>query len=310
MVKQSTIDKVSWFTNPVILLGFMALSWWCISQGYDPELWFPLLSVGNFFVMMALEQLLPRNQSHNLFKDPQSPNDIAYNIMIGLLRPLLSSLIVLSIVWLSESNWTNGLQNLWPTQAPILLQIVYVLLISTFMDYWLHRTFHRYDALWWFHSVHHIPAQMHIFKGGRLHFFEDGINSFFTAFALFLLGAPQEMILMSGAWSVYAGGIVHANIAQSFPSWAHYFWPTIQLHNLHHSVERKYQDSNYSGDNPLWDWIFGTLSHPDKCPLGALGIKEDYVPKSFIQQLWFPFKAIKHPPQITNEENPSQRPLN
>ena len=82
-----------------------------------------------------------------------------------------------------------------------------------------------------------------------------------------------------GLWIVFDGNLVHSNIAQRFPSWAHYFLPTVQLHNLHHAQDRRHQDTNYSGSSAIWDVLFGTFSHPDRDPLGPLEIEGSPVPR-------------------------------
>ena len=61
--------------------------------------------------------------------------------------------------------------------------------------------------------------------------------------------------------------------------------------------DRRYQDSNYSGFWPVWDVIFRSFNHPDRCPLGALGIEQSPVPQGFVDQLLFPFRAQVRPPR-------------
>jgi sterol desaturase/sphingolipid hydroxylase (fatty acid hydroxylase superfamily) len=164
------------------------------------------------------------------------------------------------------------------------------------MDYWIHRSLHIVDRLWWFHSIHHDTPQMHILKSGRLHIGEELYNALLKPIPLLLIGAPPEIMLWLGLWIVYDGNLVHSNIQQRFPSWAHYFVPTVQLHNLHHAKERRYQDSNYSGSSAVWDVLFGTFSHPDRCPLGEMGIEDSPVPAGLLAQIAFPLRAQLTPP--------------
>jgi sterol desaturase/sphingolipid hydroxylase (fatty acid hydroxylase superfamily) len=75
------------------------------------------------------------------------------------------------------------------------------------------------------------------------------------------------------------------------------FLPTVHLHNLHHALDRHHQDSNYSGQTPVWDILFGTFSHPSHCELGPLGIEDSPVPAGFLAQVLFPFRAQRGRPR-------------
>jgi sterol desaturase/sphingolipid hydroxylase (fatty acid hydroxylase superfamily) len=169
--------------------------------------------------------------------------------------------------------------------------MVPALSIWTITDYWVHRSLHTFPRLWWFHAIHHDTPQMHIMKSGRIHFGEEVFNAVLKPIPLLLLGAPPEVFALVGLWIVFDGNLVHSNIDQRFPSWAHWFLPTVQLHNLHHAQDRRFQDSNYSGSTPIWDVLFGTFSHPDRCAADPLGLASNPVPRGFAAQVLFPFRA-------------------
>ena len=288
----TTRDRLAWLTFPVLMGGFVALAACGLARGYDPARLGSLLTVANFFVILGVEQVLPRQPAMNVFRDRQSWNDMGHGMLLaGLVRPLGGALSIFCMTRLAEIRGASELATLWPTEWLFPLQFLLAMLLRTFADYWVHRSLHTFDRLWWFHAVHHDTPQMHILKSGRIHAGEEILNAVLKPIPLLLLGAPPEIMVWVGLWIVFDGNLVHSNIDQRFPSWAHYFLPTVQLHNLHHAQDRRHQDTNYSGSSAIWDVLFGTFSHPDRCPLGELGIEDSPVPAGFGQQLLFPFRA-------------------
>jgi sterol desaturase/sphingolipid hydroxylase (fatty acid hydroxylase superfamily) len=294
-------NLLAWLSFPAILGGFLALAVWGLGRDFDPALWGTSLAVLNFAVILAVEQVLPRNASMNVFRDRQSPNDIGHGILVGLSRPAGGAFSVWLLAVLAQARAAVGAGELWPAALPFALQMLLAILVWSFCDYWVHRSLHSVDRLWWFHSIHHDTPEMHILKSGRMHFGEELLNAVLKPVPLLLLGAPPEVMVLLGMWTVFAGNLVHSNVDQRFPTWGHYFLPTVQLHNLHHAVDRCHQDSNYSGETPIWDVLFGTLSHPERCELGALGIERSPVPARFPDQVLFPFRAQVTPPSSLEE---------
>ena len=55
---------------------------------------------------------------------------------------------------------------------PWVVQFVAIMFITDFVQYWLHRAFHRMPWLWNFHAVHHSARSMDWMAGARMHFVE------------------------------------------------------------------------------------------------------------------------------------------
>ena len=285
-------DTLARINCPLILTFFMGASAYCLQRGFEPGYWVPALAACNFFVLVALEQIIPRNPAYNLFKDRQSLNDLVFNTLNGLTRPTIGAAVAVAVAWLASEGYTGVIKNSWPSHWPPGIQVALGVMCVSFMDYWNHRLGHTVDRLWWFHSLHHSATQMHALKGGRIHTVDELLHDTVTALPFLLLGAPVEVILLAGMWGVFTGNMVHANVDQRFAHWVHYIFPTVQLHNLHHCMDRRFQDSNYSGTFPLWDVVFRSFSHPDSFPGDTarmnMGIQEGYVSDNLAKQFYLP----------------------
>ena len=287
--------QLAYLTYPVFMGGFMWLAWTCSQRGFDPGVWIPGLTALSFVVILGLEQVLPLRRETSTLRDWQSLNDIGHGVLTGLLRPVGTSLGVLAVAWLSEARDGSGWGALWPSGWSLVPQLIFAHLLVSFVSYWVHRSLHEVDRLWWFHAVHHDTGQVHVLKSGRFHFVDEIYSAIITPLPLLLLGTPTEVVVLRSMWSVFNGSLSHANVQQRFPDWFHYVISTVQVHNLHHSSTRRFQDSNYAGA-PIWDVLFGTFSHPAKCQPGGFGLAGDYMPRNFFAQLWFPFRAqLKNP---------------
>jgi ornithine lipid hydroxylase len=283
-------EALGWVTYPIFMIGSIALYFWGLHAGFAMNTWVIAVTVINFFLTLLIEQILPRDRHMNYLRDGQSWNDIGHGMMQAASRAFIQSSLIIVFAFLNELR-LETFGQVWPTQWHFASQFVLALMIASFMDYVVHRSFHTFDWMWHFHAIHHDTPQMHIMKSARVHFGEEIINSLTKPLPLVLLGAPTEIVVFLGMWTVFDGNIAHANIHQRFPGWFHYVLGTVQLHNLHHAKDRKYQDSNYSGSVPLWDIVFKTFNHPDRSELGELGMQQSTVPKSFFKQVFYPFKA-------------------
>jgi len=81
-------DRLAWLSFPVLMGGFVALGAWGLARGFDPAGFGAALTVANFFAILAVEQVLPRNPAMNVFRDRQSWNDMGHGILLAALaRP-------------------------------------------------------------------------------------------------------------------------------------------------------------------------------------------------------------------------------
>src|SRR3546814_2067739 len=85
---------------------------------------------------------------------------------------------VLSFLALAPQAFVNDHTNNWDAfraavaSLPWLAQFAIVLVASDFVQYWFHRSFHKFPFLWGFHAIHHSAKSMDWLAGSRMHFVE------------------------------------------------------------------------------------------------------------------------------------------
>ncbi len=238
------------------------------------------------FIFIPLERLVPQHPDQTVFRT-EWREDLFYYLVSSMMVQVLSFLtlapsgFILAKADLSATR--NFLGNL-----PLIVQIILIMILTDFVQYWLHRAFHRVPALWRFHAVHHSAQTMDWLAGARMHFLEVIILRAVTATPMFVAGfsetALQAYILIVYVYS----SILHSNIRVE-PKWLSGILATPRFHHWHHGVEREAIDVNFAIHFPLFDRIFGTHHLPDgKWPSGY-GIEGHPVPKGYWRQFLYAF---------------------
>ncbi|MFT7307308.1 MAG: sterol desaturase/sphingolipid hydroxylase (fatty acid hydroxylase superfamily) [Candidatus Azotimanducaceae bacterium] len=186
---------------------------------------------------------------------------------------LVSVLVVLGVVVaelysavlaepLQQFRQVNGL-DLWPHEWPLLVQLLMAFIASEFIWYWIHRSEHRWYAVWRLsgHGAHHSFKRLNALNFGLNHPLE-----------LFFLAVPPAIIeLLFGVGYAAAGAallivtqasIVHSNfdLNSKVIGW---LFTTNRYHIHHHSSVMAESNTNYGCAGILWDRVFGTFADAD-----------------------------------------------
>lgn len=117
-------------------------------------------------------------------------------------------------------------------------------------------------------------------RGGRTHPLEYLALGLGTPITLALLGAGDNVLIVSAAFGIWNRKLNHSNLPLTSMPVYDWFFATAQQHHCHHAAERRQADSNYGCNIILWDRVFGTYCGDTKIKqLGAgkgvaLSIKE------------------------------------
>jgi sterol desaturase/sphingolipid hydroxylase (fatty acid hydroxylase superfamily) len=131
------------------------------------------------------------------------------------------------------------------------------ILASTFVSYWLHRLFHRFNGLWrWTHQMHHSAERVDMAGFSYTHPFELVLAVTMTPIVAMVIGVSPGAAMLAGYITFVLGLVEHFNAKT--PQWLGYIVQRPEMHCVHH--ERGVHAYNYG--LPLWDMLFGTLRNP------------------------------------------------
>ncbi len=235
------------------------------------------VGLGTLAFVQLLELVFERHEGWRI-NGRELATDVFYVVFGYGVIGFLSEALVNSPLRELKADW--GIATPWLADSPFMVQVLVVMFIFEFGQYWMHRAMHNWTPLWLTHAPHHHITQLNAMKG----FIGNPIELFLislgvTALLDVDLNALFAAITASGAIATYA----HANVRANPPIWYGFFFTTIRHHSLHHTA-LSYEDTrcNYGNSVIFWDRVFGTYKEGESEVVGQddrkrLSIKEQWL---------------------------------
>jgi sterol desaturase/sphingolipid hydroxylase (fatty acid hydroxylase superfamily) len=212
--------------------------------------------------------------------------DLVHFVVDGALTTIGLVLVVIVVGGFLRALVPDSVRHAIAEQ-PAAVQFALGLVIAELGGYWGHRASHRVPWLWRFHRLHHSIEEMDWLAAARLHPLDQVFTRSCFVVPLFVLGFSRATFGAFLAFATFQALFVHANVRVRFGP-VRYLVATPQFHHWHHAAERGAYDSNFAGELPLLDALFGTLRMPAHWP-ERYGIDE-HVPSGYLHQLAWPFQ--------------------
>ena len=157
--------------------------------------------------------------------------------------------------------WMAYVKNTFPIAAIAIfpLQLVAVVLVSSFLQYWQHRFIHNIPILWETHKFHHSAQQMTTLSLSRETPFTVVLNGMLIAIPTAIVGsylfpaAPSKidyvaLFLYIGYQTFHSLNqfLIHSNLNISYGWFGRYFMVSPANHRVHHSILPEHWDKNWS----------------------------------------------------------------
>lgn len=286
-------NKALALTGVGLTLAASLIGGWSLplEPGADGRSWLGL----DFFVLnlivysavfIPLERLFALRIGQAVFRR-QWLVDLTYFFVNSLLIEILTILTLRPALILLGGVRAEALGAFVGSQ-PIVLQVVALVLVADFTQYWVHRTFHAVAFLWPFHAIHHSSEEMDWLAGSRLHLIDVIVTRGLTYMPIFVLGFSTRALAVYVLLVAAQATFIHANVRWEFRA-LRKIVATPVFHHWHHSSARDAVDKNFAVHTPLWDLLFGTFYDPGRWPAGyGLSAPQD-VPARWTTQLLYPF---------------------
>jgi sterol desaturase/sphingolipid hydroxylase (fatty acid hydroxylase superfamily) len=276
-----------------ILLSAIALGLFVLALALRSNLVFGLVALAAIFV--PAERFLAVHR-HRVFRKHWSSDLVhfVFNNIVGVVG-LLAVVVVVGLVPRllvpDAVRAAIGGQPWW-------LQFAEALAIVEVCGYWAHRATHTVPFLWRFHKVHHSIEEMDWLAAGRLHPVDQIFTRACLVVPLFVLGFSRATFGAFLVFVTFQAIFIHSNIRLTFGPFRRVV-TTPEFHHWHHSNEPQARNTNFAGELPVLDAIFGTLYLPSRRGSAdrevarfpaRYGIDEP-TPDGYVRQLAWSFKA-------------------
>jgi sterol desaturase/sphingolipid hydroxylase (fatty acid hydroxylase superfamily) len=167
-------------------------------------------------------------------------------------------------------------------------QFLEAFLLAEIGGYIGHRAAHKVPLLWRFHKVHHSIQEMDWLAAAHLHPLDSVWTRSCIVLPLFVMGFSRATFGGFLAFTTFQAIFIHANVRLTFGP-LRWVIATPEFHHWHHANDPDAYNSNFAGEFPLIDALFGTIYLPKGTMPARYGI-DDQQPEGYLRQLAWPFR--------------------
>jgi sterol desaturase/sphingolipid hydroxylase (fatty acid hydroxylase superfamily) len=174
----------------------------------------------------------------------------------AIVRALFPFVGVAWAVYCAERGW--GLFNhvIWPASLTVVLGIAWL----DFLSYGQHVAMHKVPLFWRMHRVHHTDHDFDFSTGLRAHPAEMLLANVVMFAGILVAGASPLAVFLNQLLSISLSFLGHGNVRlpTALDRALRFVLVTPDMHRVHHSVDVREGESNFSNLFPWWDHLFAT----------------------------------------------------
>ena len=242
--------------------------------------------------MVLLANVLERKRPIENHDNPEARATIRTEWMLVAIMATIGIFVeVAQFVVFGRATMVIGGPLLYLEAQSVLGTMALVVLYALYIEcakYWMHRLSHIIPLLWATHSFHHSAECMTVVTGARHHWAEKIVLAPLVFLTLMLFQVPEHLMAIAILLLNVPTGLQHLNYKIAWHR-AGIWVNTPQWHRIHHSVEPKHYDKNFSSAFPIMDVIFGTAHRPAPDEYPETGLRPRENPQLWDGIIW-PFR--------------------
>lgn len=249
-------------------------------------------------IFSPLERLAPTIRGQKVFRKLLLL-DLFHVVFTGMLITGGVSILLLMASYALKGSFLEEISPAIQAQ-PVWIQFFEILLIADLIFYTAHRAFHKISFLWQFHAVHHSIQEMDWLAAHRVHPFDQTLTKGLSIIPVILLGFSPTAIALFILLYKWQSLLIHSNINVPFGPFRWVLASPV-FHHWHHANEAEALDTNFAGQLPFLDLLFGSAYMPRHKAPQKFGTN-DPVPDDYLGQLAYPIRRWISP-QNSNDES-------
>jgi sterol desaturase/sphingolipid hydroxylase (fatty acid hydroxylase superfamily) len=246
-------------------------------------IFYPLLAV--------LERIFPYRGDWNRSRGDVGADALHLALTSPAAQGLFAALALGPLTMLSARIAALAGGPLWPSGAPMLVQLALALVLGELGHYAFHRLAHENRWVWRLHATHHGAERLYWLNATRFHVLDLFLIIACESVPLALFGAGGEALGPYFAFRAVYGQIQHCNIDMRTPRWLDWLWSSPNVHRWHHSTDPREGNNNYGAVLNVWDHAFRSFFRPEAAFAGPVGIGNvPHFPRGYIAQQLSPWR--------------------
>ena len=204
-----------------------------------------------FMITMAIEWLAGKYLKKQIYRPLDTISSISSGMTNNIKSILKLSVVIVSYQWMYDHLSLVEIESSWWVYLIAFVGI-------DFAYYWTHRWNHEYNILWNKHIIHHSSEEYNLACALRQSISDVVQVYFFLYIPMAVMGIPPKVISILLPIHLFAQFWYHTRLIGKM-GFLEKIIVTPSHHRVHHSINKKYVDKNYSSIFIFWDFIFGTF---------------------------------------------------